>query len=93
MKSLLKFEPVASLAALLALGSAVITGLALNQNWTGEAVAQISLIWDAFIAFVGTFFTRGAVTPNEKVNERVHDTIVDLAQAKAEGVNLGVYRP
>lgn len=88
MKNFLKFEPVASLAALLTLGSVVITGLAFNQNWSGDAVAQISLIWDALIAFVGTFFTRAAVTPNPAVDEKVHETIVDLAAAEAAGVDV-----
>jgi hypothetical protein len=80
MKNFLKFEPVASLAALLAFGSAVITALSYNQGWAGEAVAQIGLIWTSLVAFVGTFFVRASVTPNVAVDQKVHDTIVELAE-------------
>lgn len=79
LKSYIKVEPVRSLSALLAFGAAVITGLAYNQGWTGEAVGLISGGWSAFIALVGTLFTREQVTPNAAVPQIVHDTIVQLA--------------
>lgn len=72
-------EPVRSLSALLAFGAAVIAAFAFNQEWSGEAVAQISGVWAGFIALVGTFFTREKVTPNSTVDQKVHDTIVELS--------------
>lgn len=75
----IEVEPVRSLSALLAFGAAVIAGFAFNQDWSGEAVAQIGGIWSGFIALVGTFFTREKVTPNSTVDQKVHDTIVELS--------------
>ena len=79
VKQLIQFEPVRTLSALLAFGSAVIVGLAYNQHWTGQAVAMISGGWSGFIALIGTFFTRELVTSNPNVLAKVHDTIVELA--------------
>lgn len=79
IQNYIEIEPVRSLSALLTFGAAVIVGLAYNQHWAGDAVALISGGWAAFIAFIGTFFTRGAVTPNSAVEQKVHDTIVELA--------------
>ncbi len=78
LKDKIIFEPVRSLSALLAFGVAVIVGLAFNFDWSGEAVASVQAIWGAFIALVGTFFVREAVTPNASVNQKVHDTILAL---------------
>ena len=79
LKSYISIEPVRSLSALLAFGAALITGLAYNQGWSGEAVGLISGGWSGFIALVGTFFTREQVTSNPNVMTKVHDTIVQLA--------------
>lgn len=67
VKQLIQIEPVRTLSALLAFGSAIIVGLAYNQQWGGEAVGLISGGWSGFIALVGTFFTREMVTPNVNV--------------------------
>lgn len=69
MKNYIQVEPVRSLAALLAFGAAVIAGFAFQQEWSGEAVAQIQAVWSGFIALVGTFFTREQVTPVAKKND------------------------
>lgn len=79
IQNYIEIEPVRSLSGLLALGAAIIVGLAYNQEWSGDAVALISGTWAAFIAFIGTFVTRGAVTPNAEFDQKVHDTIVELA--------------
>jgi len=79
LKSYIKVEPVRSLSALLAFGAAVIAGLAYNQGWSGTAVGFISGGWSGFIALVGTIFTREQVTSNANVEQKVHDTIVELA--------------
>lgn len=79
LKSYISIEPVRSLSAMLAFGAAIITGLAYNQGWSGEAVGLISGSWAGFIALVGTFFTREQVTSNPNVIAKVHDTIVELA--------------
>lgn len=79
LKDQIQIEPVRSLSGLLAFGAAVITGLAYSQHWSGEAVGLISAGWSAFIAFIGTFFVRNAVTSNPNVMDKVHDTIVALA--------------
>ena len=79
LKSYISIEPVRSLSALLAFGAALITGLAYNQGWSGEAVGLISGSWAGFIALVGTFFTREQVTSNPNVLAKVHDTILELA--------------
>jgi len=69
VKQLIQIEPVRTLSALLAFGSALIVGLAYNQHWSGEAVGLISGSWSGFIALVGTFFTREQVTPNAKIDQ------------------------
>jgi len=63
MKSYIELEPVRSLAALLAFGTTVITGLGYSQHWAGDAVLLISGSWSGFIALLGTFFVRNKVTP------------------------------
>lgn len=87
LNSYFSVEPVRSLSATLAFGAALITGLAYNQGWSGEAVGLISGAWAGFIALVGTFFTREQVTSNVKVPGVVHDTIVSLAPYAPEIVN------
>lgn len=79
LKDQIQIEPVRSLSGLLSLGAAIIVGLAYSQNWSGEAVGLISAGWSAFIAFIGTFFVRNAVTSNPNVMDKVHDTIVALS--------------
>lgn len=76
-------EPVRTLSALLTFGAAVIIGAAYNQQWSGDAVGLISGGWTAFIALVGTFFVRDRVTPNSAVDQKVHDTIVQLSPLAA----------
>lgn len=78
------FEPVRSLSALLAFGAAVVAALSFGLNWSGEAASLAGGVWSAFVALINTFFVRNAVTPNEKVDEKVHDTIVDLAKAQTK---------
>ena len=89
MKKLLTFEPVRTLSATLAFGAALIVGAAYNQQWSGEAVGLISGAWSAFIALVGTFFTRNQVTPNASVDQAIQDAlpgaIIDLAKAFPNG--------
>lgn len=79
LKSYIQIEPVRTLSAVLAFGAALITGLAYNQGWSGQAVGLISGGWSGFIAVVGTLFTRNQVTSNVNVIEQVHDTIVALS--------------
>lgn len=79
LKDSIQIEPVRTLSAVLAFGAAVITGLAYNQHWTGEAVGLISGAWSGLVAIFGTFFTRNQVTSNVNVLDKVHDTIVALA--------------
>lgn len=86
LKDKIVFEPVRSLSGLLALGAATILAAAYGLDWSGEAVGLVSGVWSAFIAFVGTFFVRDAVTPNAAVNQKVHDTIVALDAAKPDVV-------
>lgn len=90
LKSYIQIEPVRTLSATLALGAAIITGLAYNQGWSGEAVGLISGGWSAFIALVGTLFTRNQVTPNVSVPGVAHDIIVSLAPYAPEVVNAVV---
>jgi hypothetical protein len=79
LKDVIQIEPVRTLSAILAFGAALITGLAYNQHWSGEAVGLIAGGWSGFIAVIGTLFTRNQVTPNVSVLDKVHDTIVALS--------------
>lgn len=79
LKEFIQVEPVRTLAAVLAFGGVLVTALAYNQHWSGDAVGLISGAWTSFIAIIGTLFTRNQVTPNVKVLDQVHDTIVALA--------------
>lgn len=81
IKNYIEIEPVRSLAALQTLGAAAIVAVAYNQQWAGEAVAQIGFVWAGFTAFLGTFLVRNKVTPNTTVDQKVHDTIVALDDA------------
>ena len=78
IKSYIQIEPVRTLSGVLAFGAALITGLAYNQHWSGDAVSLIGGAWSAFIALVGTFVVREAVTPNAHVQDRV-DAAVEAA--------------
>ena len=80
IKNYIEIEPVRSLAALQTLGAAAIVAVAYNQQWAGEAVAQIGFVWAGFTAFLGTFLVRNKVTPNQSVDQKVHDTIVELSE-------------
>lgn len=82
IKNYVEIEPVRSLAALQTLGAVVIVALAYNQQWAGEAVAQIGFVWSALTAFVGTFLVRNKVTPNQSVDQKAHDIIVALNDAQ-----------
>jgi len=63
MKKYLEIEPVRSLAALLAFGSAIIVIIGFKANIEPEVIASIQGAWAAFIALLGSFFTRNQVTP------------------------------
>ena len=63
MRNFIRFEPVATLGALLALGVAVITLLALQFEWGEELILAVNGVWAALIAVVGSFFVRASVTP------------------------------
>lgn len=90
LKTYIQIEPVRTLSAVLAFGAVVITGLAYNQGWSGDAVGLISGGWSAFIALVGTLFTRNQVTSNANVPGVAHDIIVSLAPFAPEIVNAVV---
>lgn len=62
-----RFEPVRSLAALLAFGQAVLTLLALQLGWGEDTVLAVGGVWVAFCALLGSFAVRDAVTPTAKV--------------------------
>jgi len=66
VKNYIRFEPVRTLAALLALGQAVLTLIALNWNWSEDQVLAVGGVWVAFIALVGSFFVRNTVTPTQE---------------------------
>lgn len=78
LKDQIQIEPVRTLAAFHVLGSAIITGLAFSQHYSGDAVGLLSAGWTAFIAFLSTF-VRAGVTANPAVLDKVHDTIVALS--------------
>jgi len=90
LKSYIQIEPVRTLSAVLAFGAVVITGLAYNQGWSGDAVGLISGGWAAFIALVGTLFTRNQVTANANVPNIAHEIILALSPFAPEIVNAVV---
>ena len=82
LKSVINFEPVRTVAALLAFGSSVVLGLAYGLHWSGEAVGLISSGWSGFVALLGTFFVNSRTTANSDLDHIVHDTIVHLSELK-----------
>ena len=58
-------EPVRTLSAVLALGVAIITLLALQFNWDESLILAINGVWAAIIPVVGSIFVREQVTPSE----------------------------
>ena len=65
MRNYTHIEPVRTLSAVLALGVAVITLLALQFGWQEDLVLAVNGIWSAIISVVGSIFVRGQVTPTE----------------------------
>jgi hypothetical protein len=63
MKNFVAYEPVRVLSALLAFGIALITLLALQLVWDPEVIVAVNGTWGAFIALLGSFWTRSKVTP------------------------------
>lgn len=61
----LHIEPVRTLSAVLALGVAVITLLALQFDWSEDLILAINGVWAAIISVVGSLFVRNTVTPTE----------------------------
>lgn len=84
-------EPVAVVAALSAFGSAVLTLLARALHWSEDLLALVTPAWGTFIALLLALFVRSQVTPNGRVMEVAHDTIVALAPQGPEPVIGGWY--
>lgn len=68
MKQYIHIEPVRVLAAVLALGVALITLFALIWNWDENLILAINGVWAALVAVVGSIFVRGEVTPVTKLD-------------------------
>lgn len=77
MSNYFKFEPVRTLAALQALGAAVVVAIAFATGISADAVAIIQGILAGVWALLATF-VRGAVTPNETVEELLEEQADDL---------------
>jgi len=92
MKNFIQFEPVRTLSAALAFGSALIVGAAYKSHWSGEAVGLIQGGWSAFVAVVATFFTRNQVVPvanlSQTIQDNLHNAIVDLGNATGAPANV-----
>ena len=65
MRNYISIEPVRTLSAVLALGVAIITLLALQFNWDESLILAINGVWAAIISVVGSIFVRNEVTPTE----------------------------
>ena len=80
LKDTIEVNPIKTAAAVLSFGTAVITAIAFNQHWTGEAVGLIQSTWTAFMAVVGTLFVQSKTTNNSDLDQIV-ETIVPVAES------------
>lgn len=80
MKSIIKGEPVAAVAALSAFGGAVLSLLAFLYHWSDELVKLVTPTWSTFIALVLAVLVRPEVTPRANLQQTIHDAIVELQQ-------------
>ena len=79
LQKIIAQNPVRLLTAVMSFGTTIITVLSLSQGWSPETVTQVSAVWTAVVALVGSFITYGQVIPISKIDGLVHDTIVSLA--------------
>lgn len=66
MSKYINFEPVRTLAAVLALGEAVLALFALLQEWSEPVIVATGGVWAALVAVVASVFVRSKVSPVER---------------------------